>query len=181
MAEIIYQEETRAGLRPGINWSAIWAGLFTFIAIWSVFGFLGFAIFNTGTNAGAALAAPSVGLGIWAIVLTAVAMYIAGRETGRVAAVEGAYPNLAHGMVMFGLSVAAAIVLTVSGRTLFIGLPVANLAAPGPYVRSVFGGSEWMAFLALLLGWLGAMLGATTATARKPISTREVKDIRPAA
>jgi len=182
MAEMVSQQESRPDLRAPINWGAIWAGLFTFVAIWSVFGLLGFAIFTSRANPASiqAMQTPSIGLGIWAIVLTAVAMYVAGRVTGRLAGLAGRYESVAHGVVMFGLSIAA-IALTVAGRRLFVAMPVTDLAAPAPYVRGLFGGSEWMAFIALFLGWIAAIVGASTGGRRTPVIPSNVRDMRPAA
>jgi hypothetical protein len=182
MTDILYQSEGR--VRSTTDWSAIWAGLFTFVAIWSVFGVLGFAIFTSTANAGAASA---TGLAIWAIILTAVAMYIAGRETGRLAGLDGRYESLAHGMIMFGVSIAAAFVLTMSGRVVFFSGVTGTTASA---VLSLFGGSGWGAFFALFLGWLAAMLGSSTGSVRRlvaavPATGRETNvtevRIRPAA
>ncbi len=91
------------------DWGAIWAGVFTFVAIWSVFGLLGLAIFASLGNPDVAnrLMGMSLGMDIWAIVLTIIARYVAGRETGRLAAVGNRHDGLIHGMIMFGLSVIA--------------------------------------------------------------------------
>ena len=182
MADISYQQDSRSSLPTGLSWSAIWAGLFTFIAIWSVFALLGFAIFSRNVNNGAVepVHMLNVGMGIWTIILSAVAMYIAGRATGRLAGASGRYDSVVHGMVMFGLSVTAAIVLAISGRTLLISFPAGNLTVP--YRSGVFGGSEWLAFVALFVGWLFAILGSVSgAMMRKPAAPSNVRDMRPAA
>ena len=49
MADITNNEEL--ALRVRTDWGAIWAGVFTFIAIWSVFGFLGMAVFASAAGA----------------------------------------------------------------------------------------------------------------------------------
>jgi hypothetical protein len=171
MADSSYRPENISSLRGSTAWGAIWAGLFTFIAIWSVFEFLGVAIFGSARSA----AGSNLGLGIWSIVLTAVAMYIAGRETGRLAGLTGRYDGLVHGMIMFGLSVTAAVILTMSGRILTSGIQ----AGAGPYVMGV--GAGWITFVALFLGWLGALVGASSATPSAPETRDNVRDIRPAA
>ena len=182
MAEITYTSEYSKPDRRATDWSAIWAGMFTFAAIWSVFGFLGFAIF---AKAGQGSTGLNLSLGIWSMVLAIVAMYIAGRTTGRAAALEGAYDGLAHGMIMFGLSVTAATILILAGSRLFGSLtavPVTNLSIRGPYLMTIFGGSSWIAFFALLLGWLAAMSGAASGgSMQKAHAPRNVTDMRPAA
>jgi hypothetical protein len=83
--------------------SAIWACLFRFVGIWSVLELLGLAIFPA-ANAGA-----KVELGIWSVILTAIALFIAGTQTGSSARlsgrnVSGRNDGARHGMIMFGLS-----------------------------------------------------------------------------
>lgn len=77
MADLTKESEEVA-LRVRTDWGAIWAGVFTFIAIWSVFGFLGMAVFASAANPRASfpVTGMSVSMGIWAIVLTIIAMYI---------------------------------------------------------------------------------------------------------
>lgn len=89
MSNISYRDATMVGTFPRVDWGAIWAGDFVFVGIWSVFGLLGMAIFASAANANTQnpVMGMSVGMGIWAVVLTIVAMYVAGRETGRLAAV----------------------------------------------------------------------------------------------
>lgn len=181
MADITYQPETRSFRRSSLDWSAIWAGLFTFIAIWSVFGFLGFAIFSSATTS-AAEPSMSVGMGIWAVILTLIAMYVAGRETGKLAGLDGRSEALVHGLVMFGLSLSAVMVLTMSGRLVFTGLlPGAGFSARSANLPSFVGYSGWFAFVALFLGWLAAMAGSVSGVKPKVVHPSNVKDMRPAA
>ncbi|MGH9502834.1 MAG: hypothetical protein ACRD20_08290 [Terriglobales bacterium] len=186
MTEIVYQAENRPSMQSSLDWSAVWAGLFTFIAIWSVFGFLGFALFSSAANSsiGQSANAMNIGLGIWAIVLTAIAMYIAGLETGRLARLDGRFERGMHGMIMFGLSVAAAVVLTISGGMLFTGLPATGVSIQHPYILNAFGGSVWTTFIALFLGWLSAITGASASGKPKyvvPSNVQDVREMRPAA
>ena len=99
MAEITYRAKRT-------DWGAIWAGLFTFTAIWSIFGLLGLAIFaGTEAPAGAVAGAGmglSLGMDIWIVVLTIIAMYVAGRETGHLAAVTNRHDGLLHGFGRWG-------------------------------------------------------------------------------
>ena len=91
MAQLTY-EQSGARRAPRTDWGAIWAGVFTYVAIWSVFELLGIAIFASIGNPDAAGSAAGMGLGmgIWTMVLTIIAMYVAGRETGRLAAARAA-------------------------------------------------------------------------------------------
>ena len=183
MAEITYQPETRFSVqRSSIDWGAIWAGLFTFVAIWSVFGCLGYAIFASATTPGQAAHGASFGMGIWAVVLTLIAMYVAGLETGKLAELDGRTEAIVHGIVMFGLSLVAITVLTMSGRLVIGGLlPGAGQSIFGANLPSFFGYSGWFAFFALFLGWLGAMAGAASGVKPRMALPSNVRDMRPAA
>ena len=189
MADIAYRNEGFVYNSIRVNRGAIWAGVFTFVAIWSVFGLLGLAIFasNASPNATAPVTGQSVGMAIWSIILTIIAMYVAGLETGRLAAVSNRHDGLIHGMIMFGLSVVAVIVLTtLAGAVLSGGTGIQGSAHNG-YVLGVFADLGWSGFVALLLGWLAAMGGGSQGAGRRLITTasnaREtnVRDIRPAA
>jgi hypothetical protein len=79
MADITYTPQNLATAPdpPRILWPAVWAGGFAFVAIWSVFGLLGMAIFAGAANSNAAHAVTgmNVGMAIWSMVLTLFAMY----------------------------------------------------------------------------------------------------------
>ncbi len=182
MTEIVYEDRSRLG-RGSMDWSAIWAGLFTFISIWSVFSFLGFALFATSSGAAQPVERVTDGMGIWAAILTVIAMFVAGLVTGKFAGLDGRYESVIHGMVMFGLSVAAVVVLTLSGSILFTGI-AAGTAIHNVNLPAIFGSSGWIAFSALFLGWLAAMFGATSGFKPKtvaPSTVSNVRDMRPAA
>lgn len=178
MAQLTY---TESAIRPALaDWKAIWAGVFTFVAIWSVFGFLGIAIFagTANPNATEPVLGMSVGMGIWAIILTIIAMYVAGRETGRLAAVSNRHDGLIHGMIMFGLSVVAAMVLTALAAGIFGGANTAG-GTHSPYVLSVTADTSWILFVSLFLGWLAAMGGASTGAGnRKRLEQQPVQEIK---
>ncbi|HKW17732.1 MAG TPA: hypothetical protein VJO35_09515 [Terriglobales bacterium] len=187
MADTGYQT---VSIRPGrtLNWSAIWAGVFSFVAVWSVFGLLGMAIFASAANPNAQqpVTGMNVGMAIWAIILTIIAMYVAGRITGSLASINTRYEGVNHGLIMFGLSVVAVIVLsTLGGAALSGGAGVSG--AHNPYVLGVFAGFGWAGFLSLFLGWLAAMGGASTGShsrelpARSTTEPENVQRIRPAA
>jgi hypothetical protein len=183
VAELSYRNDNIRASRT--DWGAVWAGLFTFVAIWTVFGVLGMELFGyaTSTNVlGAAVpAVPATGLGveIWAVVLTIIAMYVAGRETGHLAAIADRRDGWAHGMIVFGLSVAAIVALTVLGRTTQTsGL---DGGTQSRYFLEAFVSWGWSGFFALFLGWLAAMAGASAGVLRKVQPERGIQPIRPAA
>src|SRR5579883_2703674 len=182
MADIPYRPENIEYVSRGrTDWGAIWAGVFTFVAIWSIFGLLGLAIFAgiANPNAPNPVSGMNVGLGIWSIILTIIAMYVAGRETGRLAAVTNKHDGLVHGMIMFGLSVVATIVITVmAGNSLSGGVGVQG-TVHSPYLLTVFSDLGWIGFISLFLGWLAAMGGASQgAIVRKSSSGVEVREVR---
>ncbi len=166
---------TDIGLRT--RWGAIWGGMFTFASIWAVFEALGYAIFNS------ANAAPgqgvSLGMEIWTVILTIIAMYVGGLETGRLAGVIDRHDGLVHGMIMFGLStVSAAILLVVASGIVVAGAAVRG----GGNVLGVVAGTEWAWFIGLVLGWLAAMGGASTGAVRRIAAERRPPvEMRPAA
>lgn len=166
-------------LRRNTDWSAIWGGVFVFAAIWTVFEVLGFAIFAGPRSLGNPQSGLGAGMAIWTIILTIIAMYVAGRETGRLAGVVTRHNGLVHGMMMFGLSVVSAIVLTtLAGAVLATG-NTATASTTAVHVMSV--GMEWTGFITLLLGWLAAMGGASTGAKAEVADTRQPIQMRPAA
>ncbi len=147
--------------RMRTDWGAIWAGMFSFIAIWSVFGSLGLAIFASAATPAAnhPVTGMAWGMGIWAIVLTIIAMYVGGRVTGDLAGVSRRQDGMLHGQIMFGLSCVAALILAVlAGSSLSGGTG----APPTAQAYAVVSGMGWAGFIALLLGWFAALGGASS-------------------
>jgi hypothetical protein len=174
MAEVNYPSAAVTGVtaeenvtvisRP--NWGAIWAGMFTFITIWSVFGFLGLGIFASTASPSAPypITGMNVGIAAWSIILTIIAMFVAGRVTGQLAQIKNARDGMMHGMIMFGLSAAATLLIVVIGGNAFgnTNTEVAGNAHNASLLGIVayFG---WALFVAFFLGWLAAMFGASSA------------------
>lgn len=153
------------------NWGAIWGGVFTFAAIWTVFEALALAIFPSITSAP---------FEIWTVVLTIIAMYVAGLETGRLGGVTTRHDGLVHGIMMFGLSVVSIIVVDL----LASGAMAGTMAARTGYTYNLSGGTEWAVFGSLFLGWLAAMGGASSGVSRHAGEVRrpaEPVQMRPAA
>jgi len=183
MASSTYRNEALLVAQPRTNWGAIWAGLFASVAIWSVFGLLGEAIFASSASPNAAhpVTGMSVGLAIWAIILTIIAMYVGGRITGDLAGVSARGQGAIYGTAMFGLAVIATILVVVMGGTALSGDTGVQAGAHSPYMLTVFADLGWAGFIALLLGWLGAMGGAVHAVKSAARPADNVRDIRPAA
>jgi hypothetical protein len=186
MADIAFRNETFSFSGQRTAWGAIWVGAFTFVAIWSVFGMLGEAIFASSAGPSGPGAGAAAGMAIWAIILTIIAMYVAGRVTGHLANLQERMARIEHGMAMFGLSVLAVVLMVVlSGIALSSNTGTTTAAPQGPYMMTVFSSISWVGFACLFLGWLGAMAGAAHGPSLKReqqvVTTRSAQDIRPAA
>jgi len=160
----------------GVDWSAVWGGVFVFAAIWSIFEMLALAIFGPSQTANLA-SGMNTGLDIWTIVLTIIAMYVAGRATGQLAGLTPRQERLMHGMMMFGLAVVSALVLDILAGAVFATSNATAARISGMHAMSV--ATEWTVFLSLFLGWLAAMGGASTGT-RQEIVQRQPVQMRPA-
>jgi len=182
MTTTTYNHQSVTLARARVDWGANWAGVFSFITIWSIFGMLGAAIFVSAANPNASRPVTSSGMSwgmsIWAIVLTIIAMYFAGRITGRLATIDTRHDGITHGMAMFGLSVVATMVMIVLASRSLTGA-VASLHST--YVLDVISGLGWAVFFSLFLGWLAALGGASAGAIRRPQTQAPVEQIRRAA
>ena len=89
-----------------------------------------------------------------------------------------------HGLVMFGLSVVGALVLVSIGGSALSGGTGVNAGVHSGYILSVASGLSWAGFVSLFLGWLAAMIGASSGVGHKNIGSRvrEIdREMRPAA
>ena len=120
-------------------------------------------------------------MAIWAIILTIIAMYVGGRITGDLAGVTARGHGAIYGTILFGLAVIATVVIVVMGGTALSGDTGVQGGVHSPYMLTVFADIGWAGFLALLLGWLGAMGGAVHAVKSAVGRVDNVRDIRPAA
>jgi hypothetical protein len=178
MTDYVFEERRQnyANLIKRPNWGAIWAGVFTFFAIWSVFGVLGLAIFASAANPNEArpVGGMNAGMGIWSVILTIIAMFVAGRVTGHLAGAGNWRDGISHGMIMFGLAVFGILVLVGEGAVA-LGAP-AEAATGGVHSMSLFttlADIGWPGFFALLLGWLAAMGGASASARREIVPTQQ--------
>jgi len=202
MAE--YRSTEVAFVRRRFDWGSIWGGVFCFIAIWTVFGALGLAIFATVTQPAASKFDMGLGIGIYAIVLTVVAMFIAGSATGRLAGVSTRLDGFYHGLVLYGLVLVCAFVLASLGGGLSAAATNAatggaaaenaanaaqnavNNAAgtlgsyPTPYIMNLLTTLGWGGFISLFLAFVAAVAGAASAVAPRVVEG-EIREIRPAA
>jgi hypothetical protein len=182
MATLAFENQNTLVTRDRLDWSAVWAGMFTFIGIWSVFGLLGAAIFASSANPSAARPITGMGWGesIWAIVLTIIAMWFGGMVTGRLASARDRNDGVVHGMTMFGLSMAAVVIIVLLGGMGVTGN--AESAVHSSYFLNVISGLGWAGFLSVFLGWLAAMGGASVGSRpRVVVAEKNVTPMRNAA
>lgn len=183
MADLAYRAPGIPVLRSGAPWGAIWAGMFSFTAIWAIFGLLGEAIFASSASPSAAqpVSGMSAGMGAWSVILTMIAMYVAGRVAGHFSGVERRGDGAVLGTTMFGLTVMAGFVAILLAGTAMAGYSPLPGSVHSPYMLTVFTTIGWVGFIALLLGWLCAMGGAVHSIRQVARPAAEVRDIRNAA
>ena len=80
------------------------------------------------------------------------------------------------GMVMFGLSVAAVLLLVVVGGSAFGGTEVSG--THNAYLLGMSADLGWGLFVSLFLGWLAAMGGASTAHRELPHTAVQQQHVR---
>lgn len=171
MSDEALRMQSAARERPARHrayWSAVWGGGFIFAAIWTVFELLAVAIFGI-AHLGSAIA-------LWTIILTIIAMWVAGRETTRLAGYSTRHDGIAHGLMMFGLAVMGAIAGMLLSTTVLGSATVRDALSNG-----IAPGTAWTAVLSLFLGWLAAMGGASTGIERKQELVKDTVPMRPAA
>ena len=159
-----YPADTR---QRGASWSAIFAGTFVFLAVMATFEALGIAIFG-----GSAPGALATGLTVWTTVLGIISLTLAGRAAGRLS--YSADKNHASyiGLVTFGMSVFATIlVVTLVATAVGANNPGTHIAG---WPANIFAAGGYGTFVALLLGLIGCVTGAR-AEVRPPAAAPPVE------
>ena len=143
MPECIYPSGGANDVVRSPNWGGLWAGTFGFLAIWSIFGFLGAALFASVERGHAASAGADVGMQIWVVVLTLISMYVAGRIAGGTVTSDNAWTT---GTVVFGFSMIASLFMMALGEALRIGATSTG-SAVSMFRSSMFVDMGWVAFV----------------------------------
>ncbi len=153
---------------PRTSWSGIFAGTFVFLAIELTFGVLGMAVFASSATPTAAhpVTGMSTGIGIWMIVVSIIALFFAGRTAGHLSSAYRQLTGLYQGLVTFGMSCFAAVLITSMALTSTAG-PSVNPANPALYptnsLLDIAANGGWMLWIAMLLGGIAACMGGASA------------------
>lgn len=162
MAEDVYRTSLPVSAPSNTAWGAIFAGTFAALSVWATFGALGLAIFasNANPNAPRPLTGMPVGEGFWIVILSMIALYVGARVATALAGVTRKVDGVMHGLVVFGMSTFAAILITyllampASGNGISEGVRNASLL-------TTIAGGGYILFIALLLSACTAMWGGT--------------------
>ncbi len=118
------------------------------------------------------------------IVVSIIAQYFAGRAAGHLSASVRKLSGLYHGLVTFGLSCFAAVLITSMALSSTAG-PNVNAANPALYPASslldVAAKGGWLLWIAMILGGIAACIGGINAVPSAARSAAERPDIRTAA
>lgn len=148
---------------PGTtHWGAIFGGTFVYIAVMSTFGLmLASAIF-------ASAGWSSLGFVIWNAVVAIISLYIAGRATGHLAAVTDKNIGMWHGLITFGMSFLASVI--VLGIVFLTAAPYSSApgaatgssnAVLGRDLISVASTGGWALWCAMIFGFIAAAMGGS--------------------
>lgn len=150
------------------SWGAIFAGTFVFLAIEATFGLLAVAIFGTSAVPGI-----GAGKGIWAIVLSFIAVGIAARATVHLGGISNSWSAMYHGLATFGLCIFTSFLIAVG---MSLAVPAAAMSAV-----NVIGANPTWLFFTLLAAGIAAIGGARPVAAAAEARMEERSAFRPAA
>lgn len=162
---------SEAANRP-LSWSGIFAGTFMFLAIETTFGVLGTAVFASSANPHAANpvgAGISWGAGVWAVVLSIISMYFAGRVASNFSGAITRHTGMRAGLVTFGMCIFTTVLVasialgsTVGGTT-----GISN-AGPTRVAGLLATGGYWV-FVALVLSMISSAVGGMQGVRRDAV------------
>ncbi len=138
-----------APVNTRFSWSGIFAGTFLFLAIEATFGMLAAAIF--GPAASFSGLQMTIGPGIWMIVLTAIAMFFAGRMAARLSGATSRAMGMRAGLVTFGMSIFATI--------LTIGMLLGGTSGGPVTGAGLLAGTWYWAFMTLIIAMFTSAAG----------------------
>lgn len=155
-------------LRPAsrVSWSSIFAGTFVFLAIEITFGVLRVAIFASATNPASANpvgSGISLGLGIWMLILTIIALHFAGRVASSLSAVADRASGMWHGLITYGLCLFTTLLIASMSIVSTASATTAVNPTEGYVVHAITTGGWWLFFI-LVCGMIAAAVGGAHAT-----------------
>jgi hypothetical protein len=167
------------------SWSGIFAGTFLFLAIEATFGILGVAIFASATNphsqnpVGPGI---SVGVGIWMVVLSIIALYFSGKLASRLSGATDRNLGMYVGLVTYGMCIFSSILVTAFVLSSTVaGSTAIAYASPTRMVDMLVTGGYWLfaaLVLAMIAGASGGIHGSMTTEPRSTVDhTAETKRI----
>jgi hypothetical protein len=167
------------------SWSGIFAGTFLFLAIEATFGILGVAIFATATNPhpqNPVVPGISVGVGIWMVVLSIIALYFSGKLASRLSGATDRNSGMYIGLVTYGMCVFSSILVTAFVLSSTVaGSTAIAYAIPTRMVDMLVTGGYWLfavLVLAMIAGASGGMHGSMATEPRSTVDhTAETKRI----
>jgi hypothetical protein len=168
----------------GLSWSAVFGGTFVFLAIEVTFGILGMAVFASASNPATGNAVNTgigAGIGIWAVVLSIIALYFGGRSAAALSRTTNRHIGMYHGFVTFGLAIFSSILIT----SMVLTGTVSGTASPGSLgaarVADVLAVGGYWLFVALILGLIAATAGGRAGAGPaevRPIDRSDVGETR---
>lgn len=172
----------------GVSWSSIFAGTFVFLAIEVTFGLLGLGVFAssaTPQSANPVSTGISWGAGIWAVILTIIALYYGGKTAAKLSSTNDRNRGMYYGLVTFGMAIFTTILVT----TLTLGSTVSGTPASNPnrysamtVTNTLAVGGYWV-FVVLILAMIAAAVGGMHGVSggHSRVSNIDRKGLRPAA
>lgn len=148
-------------------WGAIFGGTFVYLGIMATFGALGGAIFASSGNV--------TGIGIWMTILGIIALFCGGRTVGRLARVTDKNTGVYLGMITFGMCIFATM-LSLALVWNSVAMPAVGVVRWD--IASLAQSGGWGLFVALFLGMLGCVGGASQAVPRSLATVTERPDLR---
>jgi hypothetical protein len=131
--------------RPGISWSAIFAGAVLFVAIQLLLSILGAGIglgfVNPGHADGASATTLGTGAGLWWVGSTVLALIAGGYVAARLAGVSSRFDGTLHGLVVWGMSLLLTVYLLAGAVGGIAGGAFSAISATVSAAGSTIGGA----------------------------------------
>ncbi len=158
MAEYGSSVTSMEGRPLRFSWSSVFAGTFVFLAIEATLVALGIAIFTSAAHVRAGWV-PGPGFTVYATIISIIALYFGGRAAGALCGAWSRGAGMYHGLVTFGMSVFASLLIAALALGSTVTVAAASNASP-QRIADLLTAGGWGLFIALILGLIGAAMGA---------------------